>query len=206
MTARASLFLRTSLSFLMGSFLMGTLFGCGGPKEAEAPTHLSAQDSSREQLAEPPLETVQAPITEVERVDVDGAIEAGVARFIQGFDLVEELDESGRFVGWKIGKVHDRARFEGLGIGSGDVITSINGLPLERPAHAYEALMSLKTAESIDIEYLRGGRVMRLSLPIVGRAEKPAVPAEKPAQEKAAGRAEPPKSTTTEPEKKKADD
>src|SRR5690606_30931117 len=104
---------------LMGSCLVGTLLGCGGPKEAEAPKHLSAQDSSGDQLAQPPLETVQAPITEVERADVDAAIEAGVARFIQGFDMVEELDEYDRFVGWKIGKVHDRERFEGLGIGPG---------------------------------------------------------------------------------------
>jgi type II secretory pathway component PulC len=186
MTARASLFMRTSLFCLLCATA-----GCGGPKEAEAPTHLSAQGSSRDQLAEPPLETVQAPITQVERADVDAAVAAGVARFIQGFEVMEELDQYDRFVGWKIGKVYEREKFEGLGIGTGDVITSINGLPLERPAHAYEALMSLKTAQSIDVEYLRGGRMMRLSLPIVGEPEKPAA-------EKAA--------VASEPEKKKAQD
>lgn len=141
--------------------------GCGGSKEAAAPPSMAPVEPAEQQLAAPPIENVQAPITHVERAEVDAAIEAGVGRFIQGFDMVEELDEYDRFVGWKIGKIHDRQKFEGLGIGTGDVITTINGLPLERPAHVYEVLMSLKTAQSIDIEYLRGGRVMRLSLPIL---------------------------------------
>lgn len=153
---------------------------CKGQEEARAPLVLSANDEPGEQLAEPPMETVYAPITDIKRADVDTTIEGGVARFIQGFDMVEELDEYGRFVGWKIGKIHDRKKFEGLGIGPGDVVTRINGLPLERPAHAYEVLMSLKTAENIDVEYLRGGRVMRLSLPIVGKpAPKAATGSEK---------------------------
>jgi len=154
-------------------FLVLPLGGCGGgQKEAEAPLSITAQDDPAEQLAAPPIETVQAPITHLERAKVDEAIDAGVGHFIQGFDMVESLDEYDRFVGWKIGKIHDRARFEGLGIGPGDVITSINGMPLERPAHAYEVLMSLKTAQSLDVEYLRGGRVMRLSLPIIGEPTK----------------------------------
>lgn len=151
--------------------LLGAAACSGGQKKPNS-LAVSGQDDRAEQLAAPPIETVQAPLTHVERAKVDEAVAAGVGRFIQGFDMVEELDEYDRFVGWKIGKIHDRNRFEGLGIGTGDVITSINGLPLERPAHAYEALMSLKTAQSIDVEYLRGGRVMRLSLPIVGQPSK----------------------------------
>lgn len=170
------------------------LFGvaaCGGAqKDPTTPLAGSDNDDPSEQLAAAPIETVQAPLTHVERAKVDDAVASGVGRFIQGFDMVEELDEYDRFVGWKIGKIHDRKRFEGLGIGTGDVITSINGMPLERPAHAYEALMSLKTAQSIDIEYLRGGRVMRLSLPIVGEAIK----------------ASPEKKTETRPEEKKKSD
>lgn len=152
---------------------------CGGRQKEPTNLALSAKDDPAEQLAAPPIETVQAPLTHVERAKVDAAVAGGVGRFIQGFDMIEELDEYDRFVGWKIGKIHDRSRFEGLGIGTGDVITSINGLPLERPAHAYEALMSLKTAQSIDVEYLRGGRVMRLSLPILG-APSEAVPEKAP--------------------------
>lgn len=149
-------------------FLFG-LAACGGGRGTQrSALAISDKDDPASELAAPPIETVQAPLTHVERAKVDEAIAAGVGQFIQGFDMVEELDEYDRFVGWKIGKVHDRARFEGLGIGSGDVVTSINGMPLERPAQAYEAMMSLKTAQSIDIEYLRGGRVMRLSLPIIG--------------------------------------
>ncbi len=180
------------------------LMACGGGKEAEAPLGITARDDPEEQLAAPPIETVQAPITHLERADVDEAIDAGVARFIQGFDMVEHLDEYDRFVGWKIGKIHDRGRFDGLGIGSGDVITSINGMPLERPAHAYEVLMSLKTAQSLDVEYLRGGRVMRLSLPIIGEPTKKSADP-KPAGRKAAAKGDrrPAKEESTAPSGKK---
>lgn len=165
---------------VVGVLLCTQLWACGGRKEAEAPLGITAQDDPAKQLAAPPIETVQAPITHLERADVDEAIDAGVARFIQGFDMVEHLDEYDRFVGWKIGKIYDRERFDGLGIGSGDVITSINGMPLERPAHAYEVLMSLKTAQNLDVEYLRGGRVMRLSLPIIGEPGKKSGEPKKP--------------------------
>lgn len=152
--------------------LLGATACGGGNKEPNTSLAISGKDDPSEQLAAPPIETVQAPLTHVERAKVDEVIAAGVGRFIQGFDMTGELDEYDRFIGWKIGKIHDRSRFEGLGIGTGDVVTSINGMPLERPAQAYEALMSLKTAQSIDVEYLRGGRVMRLSLPIVGEPGK----------------------------------
>lgn len=174
----------------------------GGQKEPKTSLALSAEDDPTEQLAAPPIETVQAPITHVERAKVDEAVAGGVGRFIQAFDMIEELDEYDRFVGWKIGKIHDRNRFEGLGIGTGDVITSINGLPLERPAHAYEALMSLKTAQSIDVEYLRGGRVMRLSLPIVGEPSQ-TPKAKEPASSQTSSEQ---KTGSQADEKKKSDD
>lgn len=193
---------RGSLVLLLGLGACG-----GGQKEPRSSLALSDKDDPSSDLAAPPIETVQAPLTHVERAEVDEAIAEGVGRFIQGFDMIEELDEYDRFVGWKIGKIHDRARFEGLGIGTGDVVTSINGLPLERPAHAYEAMMSLKTAQSIDVEYLRGGRVMRLSLPIIG-APSVASPAKKPDEEPKAPEAAPstPESKVTAPAPKKKTD
>ena len=181
--------------------LLGVVACSGGQKEPKNSLALSAKDDPTEQLAAAPIETVQAPLTHVERVKVDETVAGGVGRFIQGFDMIEELDEYDRFVGWKIGKIHDRSRFEGLGIGTGDVITSINGLPLERPAHAYEALMSLKTAQSIDVEYLRGGRVMRLSLPIVGE------PSQTPkAKEPASAQTNPEKKSGSQSDEKKKSD
>lgn len=155
--------------------LFGLTVACGANEPAvKSPSGLTAYDDSQDQMAAPPMENVQAPLTQLERADVDQTIADGVPRFLQGFTIVEELDENDRFIGWKVAKVHDRKKFEGLGIGTGDVIKSINGLPLERPADAYQVMIGLKQATSLDVEYLRGGRVMRLSLPIVGQSSPPA--------------------------------
>jgi S1-C subfamily serine protease len=126
---------------------------------------------TEESLAAPPIENVQAPITQLERQDVVETVDAGLGAFLQDFSTEPSLTPEGEFVGFKIVRIHDRKKYEGLGIGPGDVVTSINGRPIERPTQAYAAFVSLKTAQSLDIEYLRGGRVMRLSLPIVGEAK-----------------------------------
>jgi hypothetical protein len=58
-------------------------------------------------------------------------------------------------------------------------VTRINEQPIERPGEAYAVFVGLKTAPRLDIEYLRGGRPMRLSLPIVGDPALPKEPAAK---------------------------
>jgi hypothetical protein len=146
-------------------------FGCAAKQSKPSSLGLSSEMDG-ESLAAPPIETVQAPLTQLERQDVVDAIDAGFGVFLQDFETEPSLTEAGEFRGFRIVRVHNRKRYEGLGIGVGDVITRINGKPIERPDEAFSAFVSLKTAPSLDVEYLRGDRPMRLSLPIVGEAKK----------------------------------
>ncbi len=158
-----------------------TLFGasailclaCGGSNlEAKAGSRALITDSPRlgphESSHAPPLESVPIPITQLEREDVLKTVDAGLGRFLQKFEMEASLTESGAFSGFRIVRIHDEKAFQGLGIGPGDIVTSVNQRPIERPAEAYEAFVSLRSAERLDIDYLRGGRLMHLSLPIVG--------------------------------------
>lgn len=148
---------------------------CAGKQTAPKPlTGMGPEMNTQESLAAAPIENVQAPITHLDRRDVVETVDAGFGSFLQDFETEPALTPEGTFEGFRIVRVHDRKKYEGLGIGPGDVVTSINGQPIERPAQAYAAFVSLKTASSLDVEYLRGGRMMRLSLPIVGEIEEPA--------------------------------
>ncbi len=142
------------------------LVGCGGSsKEAETPRLTLSDESSS---VAPPIENVQAPLTQLERESVDRTVDEGLGTFLRRFSTEPALSPEGEFQGFRIVGVEDREFFKGLGIGIGDVVTAINGQPIERPTEAYAAFVGLKTAQLLEIDYLRGGRPMRLSLPIVG--------------------------------------
>lgn len=174
MQLSSCLSLRTArLSFAAG-LLFASLVACSSQKEAKPPSAsiVSGLDDSS---AAPPVENVQSPVTQLERADVVRTVDEGLGRFLGNFSTEPAFDENEQFQGFRIVKVRNRDLFRGVGIGRGDVVTRINQLPIESPPQAYAAFVSLKTASSLDIDYLRGGRKMRLSLPIVGEA-----PAESP--------------------------
>jgi len=152
------------------------LVACGGSTpSARAPESEFADLDASPELGSggvnhAPMESISTPITQLARADVVATVDAGLGRFLQKFEMEASLTASGEFTGFRIVRVHDTVAFNGLGIGPGDIVTSINQRPIERPTEAYEAFVSLRTAPSLDIDYLRGGRLMHLSLPIVGSA------------------------------------
>lgn len=194
--------LRTCLSSARLLSCLLLFSGCGGSqKEAEAPPNLALTEESG--AVAPPIENVQAPITELDRKSVDRTVDEGLGTFLQRFSTEPALTPEGKFQGFRIVGVQDRDFFKGLGIGIGDVVTAINGQPIERPTEAYAAFVALKTAKLLEIDYLRGGRPMRLSLPIVGEpvseaaASTPASPAGPSEPERSQGPAGDKKSTAS---------
>lgn len=184
---------------------MALCVACGSKSPPPKPlTGMGPEMNTEDSLAASPIENVQAPITQLERQDVVDTVDAGLGSFLQDFSTEPSLTPEGEFVGFKIVRVHNRKKYEGLGIGPGDVVTSINGRPIERPTQAYAAFVSLKTAQSLDIEYLRGGRLMRLSLPIVGEATSEKDEASRSGDQQAAQGESSPGPSAPAGEKKKA--
>jgi S1-C subfamily serine protease len=52
---------------------------------------------------------------------------------------------------------------------AGDVVTQINGLPIERETQAYDAFQALKSAPRLVVSYVREGAPRTLSFEIVPR-------------------------------------
>lgn len=75
--------------------------------------------------------------------------------------------EDGELIGFRIQARTDEARLlEEAGIRPDDVITRVNGIPLNDRAKGQRALQELRDASMINVTILRDGRNQRLSIPI----------------------------------------
>lgn len=70
----------------------------------------------------------------------------------------------GSLYGYRLYPGRDRDAFTQAGLRPGDVVTSINGSPLNDPAQAIGLMNSLQDADSITLTVERGGETMSVSL------------------------------------------
>lgn len=79
---------------------------------------------------------------------------------------------NGRFIGWRIQSVwpDDPALCaQGCDLQEGDIILTINGLPVERPEQLSALLADLPTMETLAIQMIRGGKLRARSFEISDR-------------------------------------
>jgi S1-C subfamily serine protease len=122
-----------------------------------------------------PDDYAPAPPGALWRKDVNDVLDAGLGKFLQRADLRAELQE-GAFVGFRIVELRPPAWWQGVDVVPGDVITRVNGMPIEQPTDAHAAFESLRKSDTLVVNYLRDGQPRELSYSII---EKPA--AEPPA-------------------------
>ncbi len=93
---------------------------------------------------------------------------------------VEEVVLAGKFIGWRLRELPPG--WDGGALHPGDLVTRINGLPLETPNEFWAAWTTLNTASELKIDYRRGEETLVLTIPVVGQAEaaKPALSGEAP--------------------------
>ena len=134
------------LAFCVLSGLL--LVACGGSNnEADYP------------LPDPPGEPVAqspAPRGSLWRRDVVHTVDQGLGRFLQKVELEPSLD-AGKFRGFRIVELRPEGFWRGVDLAPGDVVMRVNGMPIEREMQAYSAFQSLKTADELRVDYLRGG-------------------------------------------------
>ena len=77
-------------------------------------------------------------------------------------------DSSGNVIGYSIRPGRDREQFAAFGLQSGDIVTSVNGIPLDDPARAMELYGQLRTATEASFSIRRGSEDLNV---IVGLAQ-----------------------------------
>ncbi len=149
--------------------LVLSVSACGGalPETDHPPTQATEE-------AAPPVDS--APPGSLWGSDVRAVVDAGLGRFLGNID-VEPVVSEGRFRGFRLLELRPAEAWTGVDLRPGDVVTSLNGMPIERETQAYDAFVALKTAKEIRVRYERSGEVRELVFSIVERGAAPVAPA-----------------------------
>lgn len=95
----------------------------------------------------------------IEREGLVAIVDAGLGHLFQRLQVSPSL-KKGRFVGFQITSLHPDWSVSTLQ--AGDVVTALNGMPIERPEQAMAAFESLRTAEQLVVDLLRAGTPVTL--------------------------------------------
>jgi S1-C subfamily serine protease len=99
---------------------------------------------------------------------VDAVVDGGLGRFL-GFVRVEARLDGDAFVGWQIQSLAPAETWADVDLLPGDVVTRINGGPIEREGQAFAAFSSLKRSDRLVVTFLRGEQQHELAWRIVNR-------------------------------------
>jgi hypothetical protein len=126
---------------------------------------------------------VRSPLAQgggtLKRADVERVIDAGLGRFLANVTL-EPNFTAGKFSGWQIVSLSPREHWEQVDLRPGDVVTRVNGLPIERETEAFEAFQVVRQASVLEVSYLRRGQPRLLRYTIVGAPSKALPPRREP--------------------------
>ncbi len=124
---------------------------CGGAPRAE-----TAASAPATEKAAPTPRPAPPPKGTLRRADVNAVLDAGFGRFLQTVAVEPRLD-AGRFRGWTILDLEQGPFYDAVDLKPGDVVTRVNGMPIERDTEAFDAFESLRTASALTVDYARAG-------------------------------------------------
>ena len=131
------------------------LASCGGtanPPPAMAPTTKAASGTP----SASPTREAQPPGS-IRRSELRAVTAGGLGAFLQHVTLDDHaVFVAGKFHGFRLISLNDPA-FRGVELRAGDVITRVNGFPIEHPEDALEAFRSLDVSSEVRIDYERDG-------------------------------------------------
>ena len=158
--------MRGALAVVAASLVLAGLGACGGsspPKAAVAPAAPIASSRPAASANAMPL-----PANALRRSAVHSVVAGGLGAFLQRVTLEDEpVFLGGKFHGFRIATLRGDAFWRGVDLKPGDVITRVNGFPVEHPEEALEAFKSLDVASELRVEYERDGAPRELRYAIV---------------------------------------
>ena len=102
------------------------------------------------------------------RSAVRAVVDQGLGYFLQRVELDDHpVMAGGKFHGFRIASLRDPNFWAGVDLKPGDVVTGVNGFPIERPEQAQTAFESLEVASELKVAYDRDGQPHELVYAIV---------------------------------------
>jgi type II secretion system protein C len=138
------------------------LGACGGAAPSSAPATAGA--------ARPAHPAGPAPLDDhhLARSIVHDVVSQGLGSFLQHVDVADQpVLAGGKFHGFRIASLRDSPFWQGVDLKPGDVVTSVNGFPIEHPEQAQTAFESLEVSSELRVSYERDGQPRELVYAIV---------------------------------------
>jgi type II secretion system protein C len=150
---------------LLGAAMSLWLAGCGGVGGAAVGSPSGARGPAK---PPPPAARPLASEGKLARAAVREVVSQGLGVFLQHVELDEQpVRVDGKFHGFRIAALHDGGFWTGVDLKPGDVVTAVNGFPIEHPEQAQTALESLEVASELRVAYERDGKARELVYAIV---------------------------------------
>ncbi len=148
-------------------FAIGTplsLCSCAGAR----PAPVAAEAPPPGPPPSTPPAVVAPPDHAVPRSALHAVVSQGLGAFLRHVDIDDQpVFIGGKFHGFRIAGLRDAKFWSGVDLKPGDVVTSVNGFPIERPEQAQTAFESLEVASELRIALERGGQPRELTYSIV---------------------------------------
>jgi type II secretion system protein C len=127
-----------------------------------------AQAPSPQPAPQPPAPASAAPEHAVARSAVRAVVSEGLGMFLRRVDIDDHpVFVGGKFHGFRIAGLRDPQFWNGVDIKPGDVVTSVNGFPIEHPEQAQTAFDSLEVASELRVVVEREGQPHELVYAII---------------------------------------
>jgi hypothetical protein len=153
------------LAVALGLSLVGA--GCAATTQHEQAAQVAVGAEREAELApsssEPAVDSPRVSVAGAEDADYLGTlsreglvaiVDRGLGRFLARMRIEPSLT-AGKFAGFRVASLDPS--WQDIGLRSGDVITRLNGYPIERPEQALTAFESLRTASELKVEFVRAG-------------------------------------------------
>jgi hypothetical protein len=146
-----------------------SLIACGSATPAPKSTSDDkASTTTTTASSTPNADSDSAPITMLHRSDVHRVVASGLGAFLSRVSLDDHPAKTpdGKFVGFRIAALQGNS-WKGVDLKPGDVVTKVNGFPIEHPEQALEVFQSLDVASELRVGVERDGVPRELRYAIV---------------------------------------
>jgi hypothetical protein len=154
---------------------LALLLGCAStPAPAPpAPTSADLPPPGTEAPVAAPKRAI--PQGQIRREDVLALIGDGPPAFLQRVEVEPAVEPDGRFRGWRVVAIRDQDLAAG-DVKPGDVITRVNGQPIENPIQFFDVFQSLAFAPELRLSVDRAGGPQELRYAINDDPSAPPLP------------------------------
>ncbi len=101
----------------------------------------------------------------IQRADYEAVAKEGIQHVMRWYH-VRPYYKGGRFIGYEVAEIY-KSELKAGPLRKGDVLLSVNDLPIERPEHAMAVWRNLWGRKSLKLSFLRGGLPRVLDIPVV---------------------------------------